>query len=142
MKGRIPVALLLLVFASVAGANQWLCIGEYATGFSYSEASQQWQSTHFRGQSKYVIIEGNNPKYPYEIKRLGEKFSLMRCDHAVNKAGYLLCDGLSGQFRFNKDNLRFLITFIPGFYNVLPNTFSDEESDTPSMEIGFCTKLD
>ena len=49
----------------------------------------------------------------------------------------VLYNGL-GDFRFNKNNGRYLYSFPYGYYDVLPPRI-DGESDTPLIEIGKCS---
>jgi hypothetical protein len=67
------------------------------------------------------------------------------CKDGFDEYGYLYCKPyvLGVDFYFNKNNKRFLMNHIRGYYNVLPgmNNITDENSDTPVIEIGVCSPI-
>ena len=124
-----------------AGAEQYLCLAENSSGFSFNTHSGTWISTTFRTDDKYLIAPSKNPAHAFQVTRIGENSPSANCEDGFNEAGYLFCKGPAGEFKFNKKNGRFLKVFSFGYFNVVPgmNDTTDESSDTPYVQIGKCS---
>jgi hypothetical protein len=72
---------------------------------------------------------------------MGDDHAMVLCKDDFSESGFLFCQGLGGEFRFNRRNGRFLNVYLLGYFNVVPGTnkITDESSDTPFMEIGKCS---
>jgi len=141
--GKIRIVFLcLLGSATVAHGEQYLCVAEHASGFSYYELSNGWRPAEFSTQSKYVVSASPSEAHVYEVKELGKDRVISRCKDDFDEWGYLDCHGIK-DFKLNRKNLRFLAIYPFGYVNVLPdlNKTTDKSSDTPSMQIGFCSKF-
>jgi|SRR5215213_2356719 hypothetical protein len=84
--------------------------------------------------------------------RIGEKHPLASCTQGFNQYGYIFCADVSfgSEFRFydfrlNRINGRFLLTFPLGYYTVVPEIDkrfmrpTEENSNIPYMAIGKCS---
>jgi hypothetical protein len=63
------------------------------------------------------------------------------CKGEPNSYGYLSCDALYGEFKFNTNNLRYIKTYIAGYGEVTAGGTVVEGDDTPYVEIGRCSKI-
>ena len=133
--------LVLLLVSSICSAEQYICIAETSAGFNYSETSKKWESTRFNTEKKYIISESDSEYYAREVVRIGSDYPVASCVEGFNSHGYLLCSSSFHDFRFQKENGRYLISYFGGYYNVMPslNEITDSTSDTPFMEIGKCS---
>lgn len=124
-----------------SGAEQYLCVSERSAGFKYDARTSTWNGTTFRTEDKYLIAPSKDPRYAFQVTKVGENISTASCKDGFNEFGYLFCSGLGGDFKFNRDNGRFLLVYAMGYFNVLPgvNKTTDEKSDTPFMDIGKCS---
>ena len=131
-----------LFFSPLKGnTEQYLCISELSTGFSYNETSKSWERTNFKAVGEYIISKSKDGIDKYKVTRLGKNVAFLKCKDDFNKRGTLSCKAFVENLFFNKNNGRFIYIFPFGFINVLPeiNKKTDETSDTPYMEIGKCS---
>jgi len=138
------VILVFLLATSTCFAEQYICVADMATGFSYSESTKRWNETNFRtDENKYIISKSDFGKYVLKATKIGSDYPLAYCEHTYDEHGYLFCSGLGGEFKMNKGNGRYIKSFTLGYYNVLPsvNEITDSSSDTPHLEIGKCSPL-
>ncbi|HKF95788.1 MAG TPA: hypothetical protein VKB96_14585 [Gammaproteobacteria bacterium] len=140
---RLAVALsltALLAYLSNAHAAQYLCVTEKSVGFAYDKVTKTWDNANFTTDAKYLVSESNDPKYAYQLTRIGNKDPLASCKQGFNEYGYIFCADVgfgSGfklyGFRFNRIIGKFLLTYPDGYYNVVPgmdNPAIDENSIT------------
>ena len=148
--GVILVGLFIFGHAEVSGQEKYLCVAERSTGFAYKEISKSWENTNFKTDAKYIISKSDDKQYRFKVTKVGEISPTYECEKGVNEPGYLHCESMSGQFKFNKTNGRFLASCPFGYFNVIPERkrsfedkskipFTDKDSDTPYMEIGKCS---
>ena len=130
-----------LLFTGVAVGEQYLCVPEHSTGFSYDNVQKEWKNTNFTADGKYVIAKADETKHAWQVTEIGETSSSFRCESDFTEYGYLRCSGIGGEFNFNKRNGRFLRSYLIGYYTVIPevNQGKDEGSDTPLIGIGKCS---
>jgi hypothetical protein len=145
MKKHFFISLLFAIMLSstMSLADQYFCVSNMSTGFSYDKNLRRWESVDFNiSENKYIIskISGGI----YEVTETGGKNSTCHCDSDFNGFGYLNCDCALGKFKFNKLNGRFIMSYIGGYFNVLPeiNQITDESSDTPHITIGVCSPFE
>jgi hypothetical protein len=148
----VAVTLLLLVSTMVRADQSWLCIDESVTGFAFKD--QRWQQTNFE-EGKYIVrplVQGDTgfdpggPVQRYGVFTFGEDTIAYTCYDGFNllsSATYsdipvLNCGGF-GQFRFDRDTLRFLRTYVDG-YTYIPEG-GDNNDNTPLIAIGTCSKI-
>lgn len=137
----LVIGVTIFNYGTVLGEEKYLCVVEQATGFAYDENSKTWVGTKFKADSKYIISKSDDKEYRFKVTKVGEDHSTCECKEGFNEYGYLLCECWTGQFKFNKNNGRFIMAHPFGYYNVLPGAkkFTDKNSDTPFMEIGKCS---
>ena len=143
------MSIALGVYSTITNANQYLYVAEKSVGFAYDKVTKTWDNANFSPDAKYLVSESKNPKFAYQITEVGDRYSLASCKQGFNQYGYILCADIgigSGfelyDFRFNRINGRFLLTFPVGYYNVAPGISkgaTDENSVTPYMAIGKCS---
>ena len=144
MKIRVKVIfpLCLFLFTSPCFSEQWLCITEHSAGIKYEKSQKKWRSTRFTVEDdKFIIAETALDNYQLEVRYEKSAVVVAACEKGINSSGYLLCDGFAN-FKFNKNNGRFVMTFDSGYWLVsLENEFmsSDEESESLYINIGNCT---
>lgn len=137
----------LLATAGSAGAQQFLCVADKGTGFAYSTDSKTWDIASFNIDDDRYLIAPSNPvgltPNLFLVTKLGQSSPRARCSDGFNRFGFLICtDGIGGvEFRFSRDNLRFIYIYRLGYYNVVSGRDNGvtEESDTPFMQIGKCS---
>jgi hypothetical protein len=140
---------LLTLLPLFAHAEQYLCVDDLVTGFSYDVRSKKWKSTNFNAGSKLIISKPSDKdpkflKYIFIIKEIGEDFPIAKCNTGFDDYGYLMCDNIgNGTFHFNKRNGRYVRSYTTGYFNVLPgvNDLTDATSDTPIVAIGKCSSF-
>jgi hypothetical protein len=55
----------LLAYASIAHAEQYLCVAEKASGFSYDKLTKIWDNFNISIDVKYLVTESKDSKYAY-----------------------------------------------------------------------------
>jgi len=143
LKYTLFLSILLSSFSyNVIATEQYICTANKSTGFSYNKATKEWNSTHFKADSKYLFSTSKDKKYTYKVSKFGSKSPVALCNQLFSDHGSIQCnEGFGTDFRFNKENGRYLFIMGFGYYFVRPDTpngTKDEGSDTPFMEIGKC----
>jgi hypothetical protein len=149
---RTLLAIYLFTFVSVAHAEQYFCVADSSVGFSYNPSNIKWEQASFNVSDKKYIISKRTPDSPepvfqvageFQVMRVGENNPIAQCKQGFNENGFLQCDGIFGEIRFNKDNGRYILSYLGGYFNVVPgkNKITDSTSDTPLIEIGKCSPL-
>ncbi len=142
MKQVVILATACLLLSDVAYAGeQYLCTADRASGFSFNKSSKEWEHTTFKANSKYVISKPDDGSSAFVVREIGQSFPTAWCKDAFNQAGFLFCEGIGGDFKFNRRNGRFISAYLMGYFNVVPgvNEITDATSDTPYVEIGKCS---
>jgi hypothetical protein len=139
-------AILTLSIATPAHAENWLCIAERATGFKYDSILKDWKTVNFKiANEKYIVRPSKNENYKYEVVKFGENREFMpdySCKEVFSAGIFFHCEGMMGEFKLNAKNGRFLSTYIAGYWTVAPGVNENtEEGDTPTIQIGKCTRL-
>ena len=136
IRGLIAGFSLLALLPASASAQEYLCVPDLATGFVFKDNA--WRSTNFEVERQYLIAASTRPKFTFEVTVLGHDLPDGFCEHDFNKGGYLRCAGIFGELHFNRKNGRYLISYVYGYYNVLPELglLTDQTSSTPLIEIG------
>ncbi|UVT20281.1 MAG: hypothetical protein H8K03_21345 [Nitrospira sp.] len=151
------IQLVLTVLLTMLSANveagdsekpreHYLCIAEQRNGFWHDKTSKHWNSTTFNNPSKYVISRSTQPTAAFQITVVGKSAPRDWCKEGFNEAGFLSCGMIWGDFTYNKNNGRFIRTSPFGYIEVgedLPTggekKITDDETNTPYMEIGKCS---
>lgn len=150
---KITIATLLVSLSNITLGQQYLCIGDLATGFSFNESINQWQRSSFSvDDSRYVVSRDENSSGDvnnYVVKRIGEDFILATCSNDFSEAGSMTCRNGFNTFNINRENGRFMHVFSFGYWTVLSRNENDpfqdflgiydEAANTPYIEIGKCS---
>jgi Na+-translocating ferredoxin:NAD+ oxidoreductase RnfG subunit len=137
----ILAAICVLLSGIAYTSEQYICTADKATGFSYNKSLKQWQSTHFKTDTKYIISMSDNKSLAeFVVRKVGDSEPTIYCKDSFNEAGYLHCEDIT-TFKFNRKNGRYISVNLLGYFNVIPglNKITDENSDTPYLEIGKCS---
>ena len=136
----LSFAILLLVALHVFAEEAYVCVADLQTGFMLDKTENEWRATKFQTNDKFVISKAKPQKDRFrpqgtrwEVKLMGEKVSQIWCTDDFNEFGNLVCRGLTGDFRMNKNNLRFLYFYDMGYWN--------DRTDTPFIQIGKCSAM-
>jgi hypothetical protein len=110
-------------------------------GFVFNMTSKNWEHATFKANSKYVMSKPEDGSSAFVVREIGKSFPIAICKKDFYEAGFLFCDGPSGEFKFNRINGRYISTYLMGYFNVVPsvNEITDATSDTPNVEIGKCS---
>ena len=133
-----------LLLPSLSWSEQYLCIPEKMTGFSYNPKTKEWDVTRFRIDFKFIISKPANSEYPFTLTKVGTNEYWGECEKGFNDKGFLFCSGMDvGDFKFNRINSRYLAVFDMGYYLVGKGMWAatDADSGTPAMQIGKCTSF-
>jgi len=138
---RLFAIVLLSVLATVARADPWLCITEQSTGFVFKNGN--WEHGRFTVEDRKYILRkltevdfyyrGDNK---YGLFLLGTDLVGTPCsDRSIS--GNIFCEDFFGQFKFSTKSGRFLMTYTGGYWD----SIADDESHTPLISIGRCSKI-
>ena len=142
------LAFLVMTFSMQSTADNWLCITDKATGFALENGS--WESANFQPGDKYMIKEASQSSKDiygsvYQVHEFGDDLPNWVCgDFGSNEdaKGLLACDGYAiagSTFKYNPRTGHFLATMTNGY--VQANVNGGVSTDTPTIEIGKCSKL-
>ncbi len=134
--------------ASAYAAESYLCVADMATGFKFDENRKEWETATFKESQKYLVRKSKRKEFVWEVKQVGKSAELVFCNDDFNEVGSLVCESLGSTiaFRMNKLNLRFLYSYLIGFWtdNVKDSKGTDilrEGSNTPNIQMGKCSPL-
>lgn len=140
LRAWTAAAIGLLSASGHALAAEWLCIPDLATGFVFEQG--RWQTTSFRTQGKTIVVV-EVPPYDFagrlvgvEVTHTGDSFPYHRCPPLPADAPHVTCGGLGVGFLFNAETLRYQENYGLGFVDG-----GDSPDNTPSIEIGRCSRL-
>lgn len=153
------------------GDATYYCTAEAAGGLSYNKVEKKWKGVGFNTTNKFVLrlkflsetSSKNETNAVYGVvitaqgKDVGSKCISMSGGESVEvqELGQVVFCQVGGEgYRINLKNNRYLHTFPFGYYTVgtpmprgelgamtfVPST--DEDSDTPYVEGGTCTKIE
>jgi hypothetical protein len=144
---KLAVVLLLaalLAYVPIANAEQYLCVAEETSGFTYDTRTKSWDSASLPTDAKYLLSESKDPRYAYHLTELGNNYELVSCKKDFNPYGFIFCSGprlsvLDYDFRLSRRDGRFLLSFPVGYYALargLGRQLAEETSPNPYMQIG------
>lgn len=128
--------------AAVAG-DQFLCIAEKATGFSWENG--EWRRASFKTGDKHLVVEVPEysfigEKYNYEVRAFGSDKVEHRCVGSKSvlpeKGTRVLCGGIGFGFTMDTGTLRFQEYYGLGYVDG-----GDSNANTPYISIGVCSRL-
>jgi hypothetical protein len=138
------LVLALVTPSAVLAQEQFLCLGDKATGFRWDGRS--WVTTDFTvGQDKFLVQEVA-PKeygfkvYNYVVKKFGSDEITHHCDRSKMGDGKMgariLCGGLGYGMLIDVVSMRYQEVYGLGYIDG-----KDAPGNTPSFTIGTCTRL-
>ena len=144
MRSRSISAIVMLFFSCFGCSSAlsedergWICVGEFATGFSYVEGSG-WRASGFKPET-YIVkkpdvndIKGVRGDVYWVVKKLDDNTARHFCQEDGKL--YLYCEGIYGTFAINKENRRFQHVYPIGY-------LQDWRRDNPLILIGKCTNF-
>ncbi len=142
------IALLVSSLPALASAESYLCVEDHATGFEFNHNKKAWQAKFFTSNQKYLVKPNADPslKGKWIVSEIGTSVPFAWSEYDFTSTGALRCEGSLGEFAMNRKNLRFVRTFIVGYWtDAIPGeqegTFA-EGKNTPNIAIGKCSPLE
>lgn len=141
----------LILFALsplIASAEGYICVSDMVTGFT--SKGGEWKSANFEPNRKFVVSPAtqaheavtptwlNLPDAKWAVLVLGDKRATNICPE-FDALGNLVCLGPFSEFRMNKDSLRFLYSYLSGYWD--RSALASEAGDTPYIAIGKCSPM-
>lgn len=147
LKWILVVALLSLVPCAAWAEEAYLCFVDLSTGFDFDKDRKEWHEATFTASGKYIVTQSERAGATWEVKEVGKEVTSFDCREAFNTDGALLCgnDTLKGgvhKFFMNKNNLRFLTSYLAGYWtDNLPSSQVCEGCYQPYIDIGTCRPI-
>ena len=143
MKALLIGLIIIAGYASSSSlaADTYLCVVDAMTGFSIDKNTNRWRTTNFTAEKKVLFTRSKSGKVAWEVTEVGSSLPDAVCEKDFNEGGNLFCSGL-GEYKLNKQQLRFLYVYPFGYWDV--DNKSDlfkEGRNTPAMGIGKCSPL-
>ena len=143
----MPRFLLLFVLGLlpvVVYGEGYICAADMATGFSYKGGT--WSAANFEPNRKFIVSRTGQgeqsamsvPDAKWSVLVLGDKGPTNTCPE-FDTLGSLICLGPFSEFRMSKDSLRFLYSYLSGYWDRPP--LGSEAGDTPYIAIGKCSPM-
>jgi hypothetical protein len=152
---RYVAAFFLISWASAFAEGRdaaYFCVQEAAGGLWYNTGTKKWEGAIFRPDNKFVL----RMKYAATRTSDREAVSLFRItvtpsgsNYAspcvefpsdtveLSSTGWMRCNANVTDYQFNINTNRFLAMYAVGYVNG-----RDDNSDTPSVSGGTCTKIE
>jgi hypothetical protein len=141
----MPRSLFLFVLGLlpvVAYGDGYICAADLATGFSSKGGT--WSAANFEPDRKFIVNRPGQgeqsvasvPDAKWSVLVLGDKAPTNGCPE-FDTLGNLICLGPFSEFRMSKDSLRFLYSYLSGYWDRPP--LAIEAGDTPYIAIGKCS---
>lgn len=144
---RLIQFLFCALIASPTWADEaYVCVTEIAGGLVFDAGSKKWHGGAFEPDAKYVISnsqgDDGDASTQRVVRNVGDKGISFWCEKDFNETGYLFCRNAFGVFRFNKQNLRFMSTYMVGYVtDGIQNSGSREGENTPIIRGGVCSPI-
>lgn len=132
-----------------SATTSYLCVADKAAGLGFDKGRGTWESKTFKADSKYLVSQASQAELAIStdkwlVKEIGQSFPSYSCAEGFSKQGQIYCRGF-GEFKFNRENSRYLRTYTFGYYNDTPGKtdplFGAEGDNTPVVEIGKCSPI-
>lgn len=140
----------LLAASGAAQAESYFCESEMSGGLFYDKQSKKWTAGTSSYPMKYVVRRATaqereklkSTKAAWVVSLHGEKNPTYTClDFGGIEGNELYCDGLGGQFKVNRANMRFLSSYSYGYWWWDP-ALTKEGDDTPHVAAGRCSRIE
>jgi len=121
--------------------DAYICVPTGITGFKFNAVSKTWEQKNFRTSNTKKLLKRNEREWNWQV--FGSKNDWSECGGLAfggkddfNSDGFIFCDVIGGHMRMSKNSLRYVETYELGYV-----VGTDENSDTPLIEIGTCSPL-
>ncbi|MCY1427557.1 hypothetical protein D9M71_434070 [compost metagenome] len=132
---KVVFATLISLFWSnllLAKPNEnYLCIPNYSTGYTFDKNSKTWSPTNFSTTNTKYMLSISEGKGSWKI--FGTSDFISACEVAPNTA-YVACNGLS-KVHFNKNNLRFISSYQIGYVDSNESALGAEGETLPTWKL-------
>lgn len=148
MKKALSAVILLLAAIPLNPAfaqEQYICIGEKATGFKWDESRKSWEIVRFNARGDKFLVQRINPTkilgktYNFEVREFGRKDVRHRCERfetMTYEHPLINCGGIGFGMWINTETLRYQEVYGLGYIDG-----KDDTGNTPSLTIGTCTRV-
>ena len=145
---RLLGSALFALLPLMAWGDGYICATDMVTGFT--SKGGEWKSANFEPNRKFVVSPATQdhqsgmpaslavPDAKWAVLVLGDKRATNICPE-FDTLGNLVCLGPFSEFRMNKDSLRFLYSYLSGYWD--RSALASEAGDTPYIAIGRCTSM-
>ena len=145
---RLLGSALFALLPLMAWADGYICATDMVTGFT--SKGGEWKSANFEPNRKFVVSPATQahqsgmpeslavPDAMWAVLVLGDKRTTNICPE-FDALGNLVCLGPFSEFRMNKDSLRFLYSYLSGYWD--RSALASEAGDTPYIAIGRCSPM-
>jgi len=142
------ILLLLTALPALANAESYLCVEGQVTGFNFNTKGNNWEKSGFHADHKYFVKPNSDTslKAKWIVTQSGATVPYASSQDDFASTGALKLDGMGGQFLMNKKSLRFVRTYILGYWtDAIPGEEAGsfvEGKNTPVITIGSCAVLE
>src|SRR5262245_60253138 len=140
------IGLLLAALPALASAESYLCVDEQMTGFWFNTTKKIWEQSKFSPDRKYLVKPNSDQsvKGKWIVSEFGQTAPYAWSESDFSSIGVIRLKGDSGEFAMNRKNLRFVRTYIGGYWtDAIPGLKGVEwEESTPVISIGKCSVLE
>jgi len=154
--GRLLTLAFLAVLPMLAWGEGYVCVPDMGVGLRYSLGTWQEGRLTPDASMKFVVrrpkeIDGTGvseaeviagalgiPHTKWIVEMPSTRSTVAACPEDFDSGGRLICHRAEGEFRFNKNSLRFLHVYLGAYWD----STSDKESDQPiTLAIGKCSPM-
>lgn len=108
---KIILLVLLAVVSSSAMSEEYLCAPDKMTGLAFDAEKEKWDCTQFKTDFKYLISPAKNGRNAFSLIKVDDDVPEGYCKNKFIGAGYLFCDVLGGELKFNRKGGRSQMSF-------------------------------
>jgi hypothetical protein len=156
---------LLTILPSKSNAQtkdaSYFCTAEVSGGFQYNKVQKKWEGVAFPADHKFILrlkflrtylrkkedqFDEDETFNVYDVMITDAGTSLAipctgigKKEVSVGKYNTVFCERSFLEYKINLNRLRYLVTYAVGY---AVGQERDEESDTPYLEGGTCTKIE
>ncbi len=151
MKQSLLGAFVLCQISVCLAQESYFCAVEHSGGVKYNKQEKVWEAVVFNDDRKVLVTKAIPGHYDlfdgsaWVVKRLGDQVATGFCRLDFNEHDILHCVMPAGEFKFNRKNMRFLLSYTVGYWN---DTISEtgkgkgtEGDDSPYISVGRCSAI-
>ena len=134
MRGLVLIVVGSVVLPTVATAESYLCVADYATGYHYNKQAQAWEVARFSTEGKKYLLSEKVGSWVWNT--MGEK-DYTPCDK-FSENDTIQCREIV-QYYFSRKTLRYQASVTVAFTILERDT--RYANDSPYIEIGRCSAM-